>query len=83
MNNKEKVNKQNEENIPDVEREGWEAEELIEESAYLESDEVVQKIVRGDNSGDEGDDEIVDAPDFDDTPRGRQEKIKDNKNQHH
>ncbi len=83
MNNKEKVSKQNEENIPDVKREGWEAEELIEESANQESDEVVQKIVRGDKSDVEGDDEIIDAPDFDDTPRGRQEKVKDNENKHH
>lgn len=78
MGNKNKVNKQDEENIPDVKREGWKAEELIQESANQESDEIVQKIVRGDDDADE----IVNAPDFDDTPRGRQEKAEENEKKH-
>lgn len=41
------MQKQNEENIPEVKKEGWDAEKLVEEGANEESDDVVRKILRG------------------------------------
>ncbi len=76
------MKKQNEDEIPDVKKQGWEAEKLIKESANEESDDVVQKILRGDESKSDADERDIAAnPDFDDTPRGREEESKQNEKQ--
>ncbi len=76
------MKKQNEDEIPDVKKQGWEAEKLIKESANEESDDVVRKILRGDESkGDADKRDIAASPDFDDTPRGREEENKQNEKQ--
>lgn len=73
MNNaEENVKKQNQENVPDVEREDWEAEKLVREASNEESDEVVRKILRGDESeGDADERDIAPSPASNETPRGR------------
>ena len=53
------MKKQNEENIPDVERQEWEAAKIIKEGANEESDEVVRKLLRGNESDGNGDDRDV------------------------
>lgn len=78
------MKKQNEAEIPDVEKQGWEAEKLIKEAANEESDDVVRKILRGDESkGDPDKRDVAPSPDFDDTPRGREEENKENEKQDH
>ncbi len=69
------MKKQNEEKIPNVEREDWEAEEIVKESSNEESDEVVRKFLRGNESeGDPDQRDIIPSPDSNDTPQGRKEK---------
>lgn len=46
MTEKDKVPR-DKENIPEVEREGWEAEKLVEEATNEESDDIVNKIKYG------------------------------------
>ncbi len=71
------MKKQNEDKIPEVEKQGWEADELIEESANVESDDVVRQILRGDESkGDADERDIAPTIDTKDTPRGREEEMK-------
>lgn len=73
------MEKQDKDKVPKIKREGWKAEELIEESANQESDEIVRKILRGDETkGDPDERDIVGTPNFDDTPRGRREESKKN-----
>ncbi len=48
------------ETISKVEREGWNAENLVEESAGVESDEIIRQLLRGDESiGDPDDRDII------------------------
>jgi hypothetical protein len=41
------MQKENEEQIPDIEKEGWKAEKIIKEGANVEADEVVRRIKHG------------------------------------
>ena len=71
------MNKDNKDNIPDVERENWDAEKLVEESANIESDEIVREMLRGDaTKGDADERDIAGSPDFKDTDYGRRETKK-------
>jgi hypothetical protein len=68
------MKKQNQEKVPDVERDDWEAKKIVKESSNEESDEVVRKILRGDESeGDPDERDIAPSPGFKNTPRGRKE----------
>ncbi|MGI8469268.1 MAG: hypothetical protein ACR2N3_12530 [Pyrinomonadaceae bacterium] len=72
------MQKQDEEKIPNANRENWNAQELAKQSANEESDETLRKVLRG-NEGLENPDsrDVVGAVDSDETPQGREE----NKNQ--
>lgn len=66
--------------VPNVEREGWQTEELNEESVNKEADETVREILRGDETkGDPDKRDIAGSPNSDDTPHGREETKKENK----
>lgn len=62
------------EQFPDVERQGWDAEEISEESANKLSNDIVRQMRRGDESkGNSDDRDIVGGVESADTPRGREE----------
>lgn len=62
------------EDIPNVKRDGWKAEELVEESTNEESDDIVRKMLRGDETkGNPDERDIAGVPDY--------EKIRQEKNQ--
>lgn len=66
--------KNDDKEIENVERDQWNAEELIEQSPYLESDEVQRQMLRGDESkGDADARDVVGATEFKDTAHGRNE----------
>ncbi len=66
--------KQNQEDVPNVKREGWNADELNAESANKPADDMVREILRGDESkGDIDSRDIVGGVDSNDTPQGREE----------
>lgn len=69
----------NKEDIPDVRREGWEAEEIAEESGYHKSDEIVREMLRGDaTKGDADKRDVAGSPDSEDTDYGRKQTKKNN-----
>lgn len=73
------MQKDNEENIPDVERQDWNAEKLVEESANKESDEIVRQMLRGDETeGDADERDVAGSPDSEDTNYGRKQTKKNN-----
>ncbi len=54
------MKKNKNEDISELEREGWNAEKLIEESSGKESDEMIRQMLRGDESiGNPDDRDIV------------------------
>ena len=56
------------EEIPNVERNGWQAEELVEESANKDPDETVRQILRGDETkGSPDNRDIAGSPKSDET----------------
>lgn len=60
--------------IENVERDQWNAEELTEQSPYLESDEVQRQMLRGDETkGDADERDVVGSNQSKDTPQGRRE----------
>ncbi len=60
--------------VPNVEREGWQTEELNEESVNKEPDETVREILRGDETkGDPDKRDNAGSPKSEDTPQGREE----------
>lgn len=65
--------KENEE-IPNVERQGWNAEEIADEASNKESDEIVRQMLRGDaTKGDPDERDIAGATDFKNTSYGRKQ----------
>ncbi|MEZ5347015.1 MAG: hypothetical protein R2681_15815 [Pyrinomonadaceae bacterium] len=44
------MKKTDEENIPNIKRQGWSAREIVEQAANEESDDVVEKISEGDKA---------------------------------
>lgn len=71
--------KQDQDKIPtDVNRENWNAEQLIEESTNRSSDETLRNVLRGDETkGNPDDRDIVGSVDSQETPQGREEAKKD------
>lgn len=68
------TNENKDKDITNVERDEWNAEELTEQSPYLESDEVQRQMLRGDESkGDADARDIVGSNQSKDTPQGRRE----------
>jgi hypothetical protein len=64
---------QEKKDIPKVEREGWKAEKLVEEATNEESDDIVRKMLRGDETrGNPDERDIAGVPDY--------EKIRQKKN---
>lgn len=62
------------EQFPDVKREDWSAENISEESANDQSDEILRKVLRGDESkGDPDERDVAGAVESADTPHGREE----------
>lgn len=67
------------EDVPNIEREGWETKEVAEEGVNESPDDVVRKVLRNgdDDKGDADDKDIAGSTDFEDTPQGREENKKD------
>ncbi len=62
------------ENIPNVERQGWQSEKIVEEAANRQSDEITREILRGDETKGEPDErDIAGNVSTDETPQGREE----------
>jgi hypothetical protein len=60
--------------ISNVERDEWNAEELNEQSPYLQSDEVQRQMLRGDETEGKPDDrDVVGSNESKDTAQGRRE----------
>ncbi len=75
MNNE---TKQDWEKIPGVNREGWDIEQLANESTNKPSDEMLREVLRGDKTKDNADGrDVVGGVDSDETPHGREETKKD------
>ncbi len=70
--------KNDQEKVPDVNRQGWNVEEVSEESVNKPSDEITREVLRGDETkGDADDRDVVGGVDSNDTPQGREEAKKD------
>lgn len=68
------MQKKNQEENSNVEREGWKAEEIAEEAANKESDEITRQMLRGDESkGDPDERDVAGGVDADETPHGNKE----------
>lgn len=68
------MNKENLKEVPNVERDGWKADDVVEESVNKDSDETVREILRGDESkGDPDNRDVAGSPAYKDTPHGREE----------
>ncbi len=70
------------EQFPDVERDNWSVENISEEAANESSDEILRKILRGDETeGDADERDIAGGVESADTPHGSEEiktNIKEN-----
>ncbi len=61
-------------NITNVEKQGWQSEELIEEAANEQADEITREMLRGDESkGNPDRRDIAGGVDSNETPHGREE----------
>lgn len=68
------MQKEDTERIPNIERQGWSAEELAEEASVSQTDEIVRRVLRGDETdGDPNDRDIVGRVESNETPHGRKE----------
>jgi len=64
--------------IPDVNREGWSVEQVTDEATNKSSDETLRQILRGDETkGNPDDRDIIGGVNSKDTPQGREEAKKD------
>lgn len=64
--------------VPNVEREGWEIDSLIEESSNQLPDDTLQRTLRGnEQEGNPNDRDIVGNVDSNETPHGREEAKND------
>lgn len=60
--------------FPEVERQGWKAEELAEEATNKESDEITRQILRGDETeGDPDERDVAGGVSSGETPQGYRE----------
>ncbi len=68
------MNATNKKDVTNIKREGWDADELIEEGSNIDSDETVREILRGDETkGNPDERDIAGSPKSEDTPHGREE----------
>ncbi len=69
--------KNDQEKVPNVNRQGWNVQEVAEESVNQSSDEITRQVLRGDEAkGDADERDIVGGVDSNDTPHGREEAKK-------
>ncbi len=62
------------EQFPDVERENWSAEAISEEAANEQPDDILRKVLRGDETGgDPNERDIAGGVESGDTPHGNEE----------
>lgn len=62
------------ENIPNIKKQGWNSEEIIEEASNMQSDEITRKILRGDETEGEPDErDVAGNVATDETAQGREE----------
>jgi hypothetical protein len=72
------MRKKESQNMPDVNREEWNVEQLHEEGVNELSDEMLRKTLRADEEkGDPDDRDIVGSVDSNETPQGREEAKND------
>lgn len=70
----------NDKQLAETERQGWNAEKLSEEASGQMPDEMMRQILRADESGEKGDDQdVVGTVDRNETPQGREEAKRDSK----
>lgn len=70
--------KNDQEKVPDINREGWNVEQLSEESTNKPSDEIAREMLRGDEAKGSADErDIVGGVNSNETPHGREEAKKD------
>jgi hypothetical protein len=63
--------------IPDVNREGWNIEQITDEATNKSSDETLRQVLRGDETKGNADDrDIIGGVNSEDTPHGREEAKK-------
>jgi len=75
------MQKQDEEKMPNVSQEDWNTKQLHRESANEQSDETLQKVLRGDETkGNPDERDIAGSADSNETPQGREEAKNDNGN---
>ena len=62
------------EKIPNIKREGWDIQKLAEEATNEQPDDILRKILRGNEKQGNGDElDIVGSVDSSETPQGREE----------
>ena len=68
------MQKKEDSNIPDVERQGWNVKKLNEESSNQLPDDTLQRTLRGnENKGNPDERDFVGNVNFNETPQGREE----------
>lgn len=62
------------ENVPNIEKQGWQSEEIVEQASGQQSDEITRQILRGDETKGNADErDIAGSVSSDETPQGREE----------
>lgn len=70
--------KNDQEKVPDVKRDGWNVEEVSEESTNKPADEITREVLRGSETKSDADNrDLVGGVDSNETPQGREEAKKD------
>lgn len=65
----------NNEQIPNIKKQGWDAEKIVEESSNKKTDDTVREMLRGDaTEGNPDKRDIAGSPETEDTPHGREEE---------
>ncbi|MGI8494524.1 MAG: hypothetical protein ACR2L1_04320 [Pyrinomonadaceae bacterium] len=68
------MQKDENQNIPDVERQGWNVEKLNEESVNEDFDDILRKTLRGnEDEGDSEERDLVGKANSDETPQAKEE----------
>lgn len=72
-------NKENQEKIPNVEKDGWDAEELAEQATNEESDDIVRRMRRGDETvGNPDERDVAGVPDYEELKNKKEQAKKNN-----
>ena len=70
--------KNDQEKMPDIDREGWNAEQISAESTNKPSDEIAREMLRSDEAKCDADErDVVGRVNSNETPQGREEAKKD------